>query len=88
MKVLQNTIGGTHIYIQAIDDDLDIIGKAQTGHATQPTGIEERLTDAYTRLKSVLRGIAEDISSEIIGINIANRPKELQMEFNYLPLKW
>ena len=82
MKVVKDTIGNTTVFIQALDDDLQVLGEAQVGRVTRPTGIEDELVDIYAKLKSVIRSIAEDIGTEVKSINADSRPKEVEMEFN------
>ncbi len=82
MKVIRETIGTTTVLIQTMDDELEIIGEEQEGRATQPTGIEDKLKEAYAKTRSVIKDIAEDIGTELVALNAAARPKQLQMEFN------
>jgi hypothetical protein len=82
VKVIKETIGNTTVFIQAVDDDTEVVGEAQTGRATQPTGIEDEFTHAYAKLKSILKGFAHDVGSEVKSIATDTRPGQLEMEFN------
>lgn len=82
MKVIKETIGDTTVFIQAVDEVAVVVGETQTGRSTQTTSIEEELTHAYAKLKSTLKGFAEDIGMEVKNINADTRPKEVGVEFS------
>lgn len=82
MKVIEETIGSTPVLIQTMDDELEIVGGEQGGRATQLTGIEDKIKDAYVQTKSVIKEFAQDVGAELAEIRTTARPKEVQMEFN------
>ena len=82
MKVIAETIGSTTVLIQTMDDELEIIGEERGGRATQLTGVEDKLMEAYARTRTMIKSVAEDIGTELAELNAAARPKQLQMEFN------
>ena len=82
MKVIQETIGETTVFIQSFDEELEVIDTMGGGRATQVTGIKEGVRDAYKKLKSAITDIAKDISTDMRRIGAADRPKSLEIEFN------
>ncbi len=81
MKTVQETIGNTSILIQMFDDDVDVIGAGEKGPDIVETGIEETLKDSYTKAKAVIRGIAEDMTTELGNIRTNAHPKQIEIEF-------
>jgi hypothetical protein len=86
MQVFSETIGDTTIFIQAIEEDADdkveIIGETWGGRATQLTGISDEVRESYVKIRSAIKNIAEDIGSELKGVQAAARPKQVEVEFN------
>ncbi|RME40981.1 MAG: hypothetical protein D6796_16445 [Caldilineae bacterium] len=82
MKVLKETLGNTTLFIETLDDTLEIVGEKETGRATQLTGISHPVQAAYQGLKTTIHAIAEDIGSQLAAIRADARPKSVQMEFN------
>jgi len=82
MKAIKETIGNTTILIQAIEEDLDIIGETASGRATELTGVEDQLKEAYSKTKLVINAIAEDIGAHLKKIRSSVRPDEVEMEFS------
>lgn len=83
MKVIKETIDGTTIFIQIIDEDLEILEETKNGgRFTQVTGIEEEIHAIYAKTKSLIKNIAEDIGAEIKSLQASTRPKQVEMEFN------
>lgn len=80
MRVIQETIGDTTVFIQSIEDEVEIIGGE--GRATQETRIGEEVKKAYKKLKSTITGIAKDVSTDMRRIGAEDRPKNLEIEFN------
>ena len=82
MQAIRETVGNATILIQTMDDDLRIIGETQDIRSTDLTGIEDQMKVAYTRVKSFIKEIAEDIGTELKDIRTSARPKQVEMEFN------
>jgi len=82
MRVVRETIGNTTIFIQALDEDLAIVNERQTGPAIINTGIEDTLKEVYSKAKTIIKDIAEDIGTELKNLPITARPKQVEMEFN------
>lgn len=80
MRVIKETIGDTTVFIQSIDDELEVVG--EEGRATRVTGIDESVKKAYKKLKSTITGIAKDISTDMRRIGAEDRPRNLEIEFN------
>jgi hypothetical protein len=80
MRVIQENIGDTTILIQAIDDELEVVG--EEGRATRPTGVDESVKRFYKKLKSNITGIAKDVSTDMRRIGAEDRPRNLEIEFN------
>ena len=83
MRVIQEEIGDTKVLIQAIEDELEIVGgERQATRATQTTGIDDSVKKTYQTLKSTITGIAKDISTDMRRIGAEDRPESLEIEFN------
>ncbi|HKQ52331.1 MAG TPA: CU044_2847 family protein [Pyrinomonadaceae bacterium] len=82
MKVIKETIGGAEIFIQTLDDGLVVLGDAQQGRATQVTGIQDGLKEAYQRARAVIKEIAQDMGAELKNIAGLACPNEVEMEFS------
>lgn len=82
MKVIKEKIGKAEVYIQTLDEKLDIVGTAGTGRATTTTSLEADVRAAYTKIRSVVRDIAADFGAELNTIGGQISPKEVAMEFS------
>ena len=82
MKVLREKINNTTIFIEALDENIEMIGDSDQGRATQLTGIEDEVKEFYGKVKSIIRYIAEDIGAELENVNTPGHPKQMEMEFN------
>ena len=82
MKVIKETIGNTTLFIETLDEPLEIVGEKKTGRATQLTGISHPVQAAYHNLKTTIHAIAEDIGSQLTTIRAGAQPKSVQMEFS------
>jgi len=80
MDVIEETIGNSRIYIQVVNDVITVDGESI--RATQPTGIDEQLTNAFAKLKSFLNDVAADIGDEFDKIDGSFIPKNVELEFN------
>jgi len=81
-KLIEENVGNTFILIQTIDDDLEIIGEEKGGRATQLTGIEDRILNAYGQTRTAIKEFAQDIGAELAKIPPSARPKQIEIEFN------
>ncbi len=82
MPAIKDTIGNTEILIQTVD--IEVIGEDEDEFGTMTTSIEpEDIKNVYTRAKSVIQTIAEDIGTEMnkMGQEV-RRPNKLEMQFN------
>jgi hypothetical protein len=82
MKAVKETIGNTSVLIQTMDEELEVIGAPQEGPDIVDTGIEEEIKEAYAKAKAVIKGIAEDIGTELNTLQAEARPKQMEIEFN------
>ena len=82
MKVIKENIGGVSVLIETIDEELLVVGEKQGVRATQQTGLSDDVKAAYTKAKSIIKNIAEDIGKELESIQEMARPKQVEMEFN------
>ena len=82
MKVIEEKIGNATILVQALDEELEIIGKKQEGRSTHVTGVNDKLQEAYKEIKVAIRSIAQDIGQELSEIKETTCPKQVEMEFN------
>lgn len=82
MKVVTDTIGNTMVLMQVMDDVIEMVGETGQGRATEPTGVDDRLKDAYSKVKTLITDIAEDIGMQFADIQSAARPKQIEMEMN------
>lgn len=85
MKVIKENINNTTIFIEALDESIEMIGETAQGRATQPTGVAKEAKEAkdfYNKVKSIIRHIAEDIGVELENINTPGCPKQMEIEFN------
>lgn len=82
MKATLETIGNTSILIQALDQQLDVVGSPEGTSPFEDSGISEKVVSAYSEIKVALREIASDIGKEFATIAEAIRPNQLEMEFN------
>jgi hypothetical protein len=82
MKTVTDKIGDTMVLIQVMEEPVEIVGEAEQGRATELTGIDDRLKDAYSKVKTLITDIADDIGTELKTINSAARPKQIEMEMN------
>ncbi|MDQ2975486.1 MAG: hypothetical protein M3R69_08760 [Acidobacteriota bacterium] len=82
MKVIKETIGNAEVYIQTLDETLDIVGVTGTERKTQVTSFNADLRAAYTKIRSVVRDIAADFGSELKNIGTQVSPSEVAMEFS------
>jgi Trypsin-co-occurring domain 1 len=82
MKVLKERIGSSNVYIQALDDGLVVIGEASPGRATQVTGIEDDIESAYSKIRSTIKSLAEDMGTELRDIAHRTRPDKVELEFS------
>lgn len=82
MQVVRTNIGETDIFIELLDDTLEVVGEEQYGRQTDTTSVSESLYQVYSTAKSVIRTIADDIGKEMNTIDPSSRPKQVEMEFN------
>jgi hypothetical protein len=82
MRTVRTTIGNTEVLIEAIDENVEVLGPPAGGRATRPTSITDDLQKAYGKAKAIIAEIAEDISKEIHEVSSASRPAELALEFD------
>lgn len=82
MKVIQEKIGNAEVYIQTLDERIDIVGNSGTERATQATSLEDDIRAAYTKIRLVVRDIAADFGAELKTIGGQVNPKEVPMEFS------
>lgn len=82
MKVISDRIGNTNVYIQTLQDPLVVVGDAGGGRATQLTSIDEDLRDAYQRLRSLIKELAQDFGTELQNVAELACPNNVEMEFS------
>src|SRR6266851_9436888 len=82
MRVIREQIGKAEVYIQTLDEKLDIVGTTGTGRATTVTSLEDDVRAAYTKIRSVVRDIAADFGRELRNIGGQVSPQEVAMEFS------
>ncbi len=70
------------IFLESIDEKIEIVGEIEKGRATKLTGVDDKLKETYRKIKTTIKTIAEDIGADLKNINEDNRPKEVEMEFN------
>lgn len=82
MQAVRTSIGDTEVLIEAIDENVEVLGAPAGGRATRTTGITDDLRQAYAKAKTVIAEIADDISKEMQDVSAASRPAELALEFD------
>lgn len=83
MRAVSTTIGDTEVLIEALEDELEILGAVRGGRATQTTGVvEDELRHAYEKAKSTIKEMAQDIGQELRQLTTTARPKQVELEFN------
>ena len=65
-----------------MEDNLVIVGESRGGRATQLTGVQDDVKEAYNKAKLMIKSIAQDIGEELESISNRARPKQVEMEFN------
>lgn len=81
MKAIQEKIGDVQILIQAIDEEIEVLGEAQNKRDTRTTGTGDKLKKTYDKLQSVLKTLAEEVGSHLKNIESSSRPKQVEAEF-------
>jgi hypothetical protein len=82
MKVIKEQIGTAEVFIQTLDEKLDIVGTTGTGRATTVTSLEADVRAAYSKIRSVVRDISADFGAELKNIGGHVAPQEVEMEFS------
>lgn len=82
MKVIAEDIGNVKILIQVMDEVPELEGQEQGERSTDLTGISDQIEVTYSKVKSLIRNIAEDIGSEMKNINSDALPSRVEVEFN------
>ena len=83
MKIFRSQVGNTTIFVQTIEEEIEIIGDDK-GRATQLTGVRDKFENAYGKLKTSLKEIAVDIGSELKAIEKIEKPKTVEIEFKVI----
>lgn len=83
MKVIEEKIGDVTVFIQTIEENsFEIMNETSEKPNLMDTGIEEELKGAYTKLKSTIRNLVEDIANEFNDNSSNNFPDKMEIEFN------
>lgn len=82
MPAIRETIGKTEILIQTVD--VEVLGDQSGKYGTTTTSVSpEEIKDVYTRAKSVIKAIAEDVGTEMskLGKDVKG-PSTVDLEFH------
>ncbi len=82
MQVIREKIGETHVLIETMDAEMEVIGAPPTRRNTKEVSISSEVEDAYRKAKSVIRSIAEDIGDDMGRVAEAARPSSVELEFS------
>lgn len=82
MQTVSTSIGGTEVLIEALGDDVEILGAPRPARATQTTGITDDMRQAYAKAKAVIAEIANDVGEDMHRVAAACRPAQLVLEFD------
>jgi hypothetical protein len=75
----KTTIGNEEVLIEVAEDDLKLVGAAYK-RQTEPTAIEDKLGEAYVRVKGLIRTIAADFSNTLKDVLASGQ--KIEMEFS------
>ena len=86
MKMIRERIGDTDVLIQTIEKEYINSGSTKgiipTGKETKETGIEENIQGAYSKAKSLIKNIAEDLGRELDSVRETAQVKQMEVEFS------
>ena len=82
MKVITQEIGGVTVLIETVEAVPELVGAESGGRATQLTGIDEHIEATYSKIKTLIRALVEDIGTELYEMDAAKSPSEIQMDFS------
>ena len=82
MQAITTMAGDMEVLLEVVDDHIEIEGDGRTGRQTRTTGIEDRVLDAMAMAKKVVKNIASEFGEGLLDLDLAIRPKLLEMEFN------
>src|SRR5580698_4324136 len=77
MLVARTKAGQSTILIETIEEPIEMAGQEED-RQTEETGIEDRLKDAYSRLRTIVTAMADDFRDAAEKISGAGKKLELE----------
>ncbi|HLX84393.1 MAG TPA: CU044_2847 family protein [Terriglobales bacterium] len=82
MKTVSTRIESIPLLIEAISENVEIIGTEQSGRRTKTTSIEDQVARAYADAKETIAAIAKDIGTQLNDLTEGSRPGQVELEFS------
>jgi Trypsin-co-occurring domain 1 len=83
MQVVKDAVGETTVFIQTVDDDLEIINSTSDEPDIIDTSIEDRVQSAYVKARSLIKRIAEDIGEDLGAAHAMGSAQLKQVEVSF-----
>jgi hypothetical protein len=83
MRVIKERIGGAEVFIQALDEDLIVLGDSpESGRQTVETSFTVDFRETYQKIRSAVRDVAADFGTELKSIAGNACPSQVEMELS------